>query len=135
MFKIPFLNRLQFLACGAALAASTQIGAANTPAPVNTPIKLCAGTGHAALRPAPFGLTQVWQTNGSVPGAEIRIRQGEKLRIEAHNNLPEDTTIHWHGIRTPNAMDGVPDLTQNAIRAGETFLYEFDVPDAGPDGL
>ena len=135
MFKIPLLNRLQFLACGAALAASTQIGAANTPAPVNTPIKLSAGIGHAALRPAPFGLTQVRQTNGSVPGAEIRIRQGERLRIEAQNNLPEDTTIHWHGIRTPNAMDGVPDLTQNAIRAGETFLYEFDVPDAGPDGL
>src|SRR3546814_1963578 len=47
------------------------------------------------------------------------------------NLLEEETTVHWHGVRVPNAMDGVPHLTQKPIAPGETFLYEFDVPDAG----
>jgi FtsP/CotA-like multicopper oxidase with cupredoxin domain len=45
--------------------------------------------------------------------------------------LPEETTVHWHGVRVPNAMDGVPHLTQRPIASGETFAYEFDLPDAG----
>lgn len=131
MLKTPFLNRRQFLASGAAFAASTKIAAGATATSTGNPITLRAATGQAALRPAPFGLTPVWQYNDAVPGAAIRVRQGERLRIEAQNDLPEDTTIHWHGIRTPNAMDGVPDLTQAAIPAGGKFLYEFDVQDAG----
>jgi FtsP/CotA-like multicopper oxidase with cupredoxin domain len=66
-----------------------------------------------------------------VPGPEIRVRQGERLRISVQNKLPESTTVHCHGIRLPNAMDGVPDLTQKPIEPGETFVYEFDCPDAG----
>ena len=75
--------------------------------------------------------TAVWAYNGSVPGPEIRVRQGERIRITLDNALQEDTTLHCHGIRLPNAMDGVPHLTQHPVTRGGTFVYEFDVPDAG----
>jgi FtsP/CotA-like multicopper oxidase with cupredoxin domain len=73
----------------------------------------------------------VWSYNGTVPGPEIRVRQGERLRITVENQLAEETTVHWHGVRVPNAMDGVPQLTQKPIAPGESFVYEFDAPDAG----
>ncbi len=66
-----------------------------------------------------------------MPGPELRVRQGEPVRITVSNKLSEDTTVHWHGIRLPNAMDGVPGLTQKPIRPGESFVYEFTPPDAG----
>ena len=75
--------------------------------------------------------TAVWAFNGTVPGPEIRVRQGDHVRIAVENRLGEETTVHHHGIRLSNAMDGVPHLTQKPIAPGETFLYEFDVPDAG----
>ena len=53
------------------------------------------------------------------------------FRITVENKLDEDTTVHWHGLRVPNAMDGVPHLTQPPIGPGATFVYEFEVPDAG----
>jgi len=96
--------------------------------------------GGLALRPQPatarlFGSggpeTAVWGYNGAVPGPEIRVRQGERLRVTVENGLPQATTVHWHGLRIPNAMDGVPDLTQPPIEPGAQFSYEFDAPDAG----
>jgi FtsP/CotA-like multicopper oxidase with cupredoxin domain len=66
-----------------------------------------------------------------VPGPEIRARRGDRIRVTVENRLPEETTVHWHGVRIPNAMDGVPHLTQRPIAPGETFAYEFDLPDAG----
>jgi FtsP/CotA-like multicopper oxidase with cupredoxin domain len=67
-----------------------------------------------------------------VPGPELRFKQGERLRLAVENALTADTTVHWHGIRLPNAMDGVPHLTQAPIAAnGGRFVYEFDLPDAG----
>jgi FtsP/CotA-like multicopper oxidase with cupredoxin domain len=75
--------------------------------------------------------TPVWAYDGTVPGPGIRVRQGEPVRIIVSNGLDEATTVHWHGIRVPNAMDGVPGLTQPAIRPGESFAYEFTPPDAG----
>jgi FtsP/CotA-like multicopper oxidase with cupredoxin domain len=75
--------------------------------------------------------TAVWAYNGTVPGLEIRLRQGGRARIAVDNRLAEDTTVHFHGIRLPNAMDGVPHLTQPPIAPGQAFAYEFDVPDAG----
>ena len=74
---------------------------------------------------------QVWAYNGSVPGPTLRIRLGETLRVRFTNQLPQDTTIHWHGQRLPNAMDGVPYLTQQPVHPGETFVYEFTPKDAG----
>jgi FtsP/CotA-like multicopper oxidase with cupredoxin domain len=73
----------------------------------------------------------VWTYNGLLPGPEIRVRQGDRLKVVVANMLDEGTTVHWHGIRLPNNMDGVPHLTQQPIAPGETFTYEFDVPDAG----
>jgi FtsP/CotA-like multicopper oxidase with cupredoxin domain len=75
--------------------------------------------------------TAVWAYNGTVPGPELRVRQGDPVRVVVSNKLGEDTTIHWHGIRLPNAMDGVPGLTQKPVRPGESFTYEFTPPDAG----
>jgi FtsP/CotA-like multicopper oxidase with cupredoxin domain len=75
--------------------------------------------------------TAVWAYDGTVPGPEIRLQQGKPARITVSNKLREDTTVHWHGIRLPNAMDGVPGLTQKPIRPGESFTYEFTPPDAG----
>jgi FtsP/CotA-like multicopper oxidase with cupredoxin domain len=69
--------------------------------------------------------------NGTVPGPMIRVTEGDKVRIIVTNQLPEPTTIHWHGVEVPNAMDGVPGLTQDPIQPGETFTYEFVAKPAG----
>jgi FtsP/CotA-like multicopper oxidase with cupredoxin domain len=75
--------------------------------------------------------TAVWAYHGQVPGPTLRFRQGERARIAVENRLPQPTTVHWHGLRLPNAMDGVPEVTQPAIAPGGRFVYEFDLPDAG----
>jgi FtsP/CotA-like multicopper oxidase with cupredoxin domain len=72
-----------------------------------------------------------WSYNGTVPGPMIRVTEGDAVRIVVKNELPEPTTIHWHGIEVPNAMDGVPDMTQEPIQPGETFTYEFVARPAG----
>ena len=74
---------------------------------------------------------RVWAYNGQVPGPTIRIRLGDRLRVNFKNRLPDETTIHWHGVRVPNSMDGVPHVTQPPVRPGESFLYEFTPKDAG----
>lgn len=75
--------------------------------------------------------TRLWGYNGSLPGPLLRVRQGERLRALLQNGLQQDTTIHWHGIRLPHAMDGVPGLTQPPVKPGESFLYDFVCADAG----
>ena len=90
-----------------------------------------AAPGVARLVPEPYGLTNVLAYNGTVPGPEIRVRQGERIRVNVQNYLDEASTVHWHGMRVPNAMDGVPHLTQSPIEAGGKFVYEFDAIDAG----
>jgi len=73
----------------------------------------------------------VWAYNGQVPGPTLRVRLGETVRVRFTNNLPQPSTIHWHGVRVPNAMDGVPGVTQPPVQPGETFVYEFTPKDAG----
>ena len=68
---------------------------------------------------------KAWTYNGTVPGPEIRVTEGEMLRVTLHNRLEEPTSIHWHGLPVPFSMDGVPDLTQPAVLPGGTFVYEF----------
>ena len=75
--------------------------------------------------------TGVWSYNGAEPGPVLRVRQGTPMRVLVKNGLAEGTTVHWHGIRLPNAMDGVPGLTQPPIAPGATFNYAFAPPDAG----
>ena len=72
-----------------------------------------------------------WTYNGTVPGPMIRVTEGDKVRVIVKNNLPEDTSIHWHGLMVPNTMDGVPPFTQKPIAPGQTFTYEFTVNQAG----
>jgi FtsP/CotA-like multicopper oxidase with cupredoxin domain len=88
----------------------------------------------ARVAPLPFigaGITQAWTYNGSVPGPLIRAHQGDRLIVHFTNHLPEDTTIHWHGLRIPVAMDGVPNESQPPVHPGEGFDYDFVVPDVG----
>jgi manganese oxidase len=69
----------------------------------------------------------VWGYNGSVPGPTIEAMEGDRVRIHVTNNLPELTSMHWHGLELPVAMDGVPGVCQDPIMPGETFTYEFDL--------
>jgi FtsP/CotA-like multicopper oxidase with cupredoxin domain len=92
---------------------------------------LVASPGQVHLIGPARPATAVWVYNGTVPGPEIRLRQGETLRLKFDNRLPQGTTIHWHGLRVPNAMDGAPYISQPPIEPEETFLYAFAVPDAG----
>lgn len=66
--------------------------------------------------------------NEQVPGPLIRVTAGEPIRINVTNNLPELTSVHWHGLILPNEMDGAAGITQPPIQPGETFTYEFTVP-------
>lgn len=72
-----------------------------------------------------------WGYNGQTPGPTIEVVEGDKCRFFVTNNLPEPTTVHWHGIILPNGMDGVAGLNQKAIEPGETFKYEFTVKHPG----
>ncbi|MEO3757152.1 multicopper oxidase family protein [Mycobacterium sp. B14F4] len=74
---------------------------------------------------------RTWTYTGTVPAKEIRLRRGQTLKVPVSNGLPQPTSVHWHGLAIPNAMDGVPVLTQPAIAPGDRFDYEFVVPDAG----
>lgn len=67
----------------------------------------------------------VWTFNGSVPGSLIKVKQGEKVTVNLKNELSESVTIHWHGLPVPNSQDGIPGVTQNAVKPGETYTYQF----------
>jgi len=69
--------------------------------------------------------------NGQVPGPRIRVRQGERVRIDVTNHLPETTSAHWHGLVLPNPMDGVAHMTQDPIDRGGTYHYAFTATQAG----
>jgi FtsP/CotA-like multicopper oxidase with cupredoxin domain len=75
--------------------------------------------------------TDAWTYNGGIPGPLIRIRKGDRLIVHFTNHLPSPTTVHWHGIRVPIQMDGVPDVSQPAVETNGSFTYDFIVPDAG----
>lgn len=123
------------------LGGATALAAAGPrPMPASSPadrplgsaaLRLIAAPGSAALVGESHPDTAVWAYGGQIPGPEIRLRQGERLRADLENHLPGDTTVHWHGLRVPNAMDGVPHLTQPPVAPGANFAYEFDLPDAG----
>jgi len=80
---------------------------------------------------APGFKAHLWGYNGQSPGPTIEVVEGDRVRIFVTNRLPERTSIHWHGQRLPNGMDGVAGLTQPAIQPGKTFVYEFVARRAG----
>ena len=69
--------------------------------------------------------------NEQVPGPRLQLTQGDRVRINVTNDLPEPTTVHWHGLDVPNAMDGPAEITQEPIAPGGSFAYEFAVEQAG----
>ncbi len=74
---------------------------------------------------------RAWAYNGTMPGPEIRVTEGDKVRVIIKNELPESTAIHFHGLMLPNAMDGVPGITQPPIKPGQSFTYEFTARNPG----
>lgn len=80
---------------------------------------------------APGMKANLWGYNGQSPGPTIEVVEGDRVRIFVTNRLPEKTSVHWHGQRLPNGMDGVSGLTQPAIAPGQTFVYEFEAKRPG----
>jgi FtsP/CotA-like multicopper oxidase with cupredoxin domain len=72
-----------------------------------------------------------WAYNGIVPGPTIRVANGERIRVHFRNRLPDETTVHWHGVGVPNRADGVPGITQEPIEPGQSYVYEFTARPAG----
>ena len=117
------LSRRTFLASTAA-ALVPAWGRAST-------MRLTAEPVVAQILPEGSGTTRSLGFNGGTPGPVLRVRQGDELTVNFENRTGEPSSIHWHGIRIENAMDGVPDLTQDAVPDGENFEYRFVTPDAG----
>jgi FtsP/CotA-like multicopper oxidase with cupredoxin domain len=74
---------------------------------------------------------RAWAYNGQVPGPQIRVREGDRVRVKLMNQLSQSTAIHFHGLELPNDQDGVPFITQPPVKPGEGYTYEFTVPNAG----
>ena len=85
----------------------------------------------AEVEVAPGKRVNAWTYDGGLPGPLIKIRVGDRLIVHFTNELKEPTTVHWHGVRVPIEMDGVPDISQPAVKQGESFTYDFVVRDAG----
>src|SRR5215212_8506946 len=75
--------------------------------------------------------TEGWAYNEQIPGPELRVTEGDKVRVIIKNQLPESTALHFHGVLVPNNMDGVPFITQPPIKPGQSFTYEFVTRNAG----
>jgi FtsP/CotA-like multicopper oxidase with cupredoxin domain len=74
---------------------------------------------------------KAWTYNRQLPGPQIRVTEGDRVRIVLHNKLAESTAIHFHGLEVPNDQDGVPFITQPPVKPGQSYTYEFTVPNAG----
>ena len=129
------LSRRAFLKAGAVCASlaalPNTLSRAGTTGRNRSEWELTAAPFKISLVGEGYPDTEAWCFDKSVPGPAIRARQGDRLRVRVTNGLEQETTVHWHGIRLPNAMDGVPHLTQPPIAPGDSFVYEFDLPDAG----
>ena len=130
---MPHLShtRRQFLKRAVAMGAAGLAPVPLAAQPGPRAFSLAPAPARVALVGDPHPATEVWAFDGRVPGPEIRVKQGERVRIAVANGLPQETTVHWHGLRVPHAMDGVPHLTQPPIPPGGRFVYEFDAVDAG----
>ncbi|HSK41093.1 MAG TPA: multicopper oxidase domain-containing protein, partial [Arenibaculum sp.] len=133
------LDRRSFLQLGAAAGALSALppafgsagGAFAAEADATVKHTLVARPARVAVAGAPYPDTLAWTYDGRLPGPTLRVRQGSRFQVELVNELAEDTTVHWHGIRLPIEMDGVPYLSQPPVPPGGRFLYDFVVPDAG----
>jgi manganese oxidase len=80
---------------------------------------------------APNKTVDVWGFNGSAPGPTIQVTEGDRVRIIVDNHLPEPTSMHWHGFEIPHHMDGGPGISQDPIKPGGRFIYEFTLHQTG----
>lgn len=120
------MNRRQFIACTTALGLIPQHIFAGS-----SMHRLRAEDVTSQILPRGDGATRMLGFNGSMPGPELRVPRGTRVTIDVENGLDEGTSVHWHGIRLENSMDGVPVLTQSIIEPGDTKTYSFVPPDAG----
>ncbi|WP_120635115.1 multicopper oxidase family protein [Ruegeria sp. EL01] len=118
------VNRRQFLQTAAATTLLPHMARADIPL-------LEARVTDQLIAPSGYPETKLWSFGGRVPGVPLRLKQGDSVQRRLVNSLPQPTSVHWHGIRIENAMDGVSGLTQNPVATGDTFDYDFNVPDAG----
>ncbi|GAB3767776.1 multicopper oxidase family protein [Ramlibacter monticola] len=123
------LNRRRFLQSAAAVAAVPGLPSPDALA-ATAPFELIAGVFKQQVRET-GAASGVWGYNLQVPGPVLRFKQGEEATFLLRNRLPQATTIHWHGIRVPNEMDGVPNVTQVAIAPDTDFTYKYRLPDSG----
>ena len=124
-------TRRQTLA-GLAASLITLPARAQAPAPPPDGFRVLeARKGTLRLLPEPSKATPVFAYDGLVPGPVLRVKQGEMVKIRLLNRLDQPTALHFQGVRLPNAMDGVPGLTQAPIPPGGSFDYAFAAPDAG----
>jgi FtsP/CotA-like multicopper oxidase with cupredoxin domain len=126
----PRVDRRQFLSetlAAAALVAVPRAAAAFG----NTTTREFVLTAREATPQVGITPWPTWTYDGRVPGPEIRLTRGDRVRIQLDNRLPQPTTIHWHGLAVPPAMDGVVGLSQPAVQPGQSFTYEFDVTQSG----
>lgn len=84
---------------------------------------------------SPGKKVEAWTYNGTVPGPTLRVDPGDKVRVVIKNELPESTAIHFHGLITPNSMDGVAPITQQPVKQGETFTYAWTAQDSPAVGM
>ncbi len=131
----PFVrSRRNFLKSAGAIAAAHSLPLWAAPAPQARGVARAFDLRPAELESALAGVagkTNFWAFNGKVPGPILRMRLGERVRIAVENGLKVDTAVHWHGVRVPNAMDGVPHVTQDPLKPGERFEYEWVARDSG----
>ena len=122
------LSRRTLLAAGASVLTAPVLP---RPAWADDMRVLRAAPSCAQIAPEGYGKTPVWSYGGTIPGPEIRVGAGERVRRRLVNDLPQDTAVHWHGIRIENAMDGAAGVTQAPVPPGGTFDYDFVAPDPG----
>lgn len=84
------------------------------------------------IRLASGRVVDAWTFNGTVPGPQLVVHDGDLVQVNLVNKIPGiGVTVHWHGLNVPNAEDGVPGVTQNAVQTGQTFTYKFRVHQTG----
>jgi FtsP/CotA-like multicopper oxidase with cupredoxin domain len=127
------IDRRQFLQATAAFGAATVLPVPIFAAEARTEqrIDLIPSAFSTALDPDSPVRTGVWGFNEKFPGPVLRFRRGDQVHVALNNQLQQDTAVHWHGVRVPNEMDGVPQVTQAPVPTGGRFDYRFALPDSG----
>lgn len=138
---VLFAPLLTFLAVGGALTPMPDAynAAPAVPGLVSTSVAdLIAPPGSEPVKSftltasvASIGGHEAWAYNRTVPGPELRVTQGDRVRVTLVNHLPDATSIHWHGLTVPGAEDGVAGITQDAVAPGRSYVYEFIANEAG----